>query len=333
MRPIKHLPHGPIPLADSIADIICFNPSPILLMKLCRYSVRCLRGTHFASLLAGAWLFVLGMGLPASDFASQMKEAEAGNSEAQFLIGRSYDRGENVAQDFAKAREMYEKAAAQGNAKAMNNLGSMYLQGRGVSKDNEVALDWFKKSAECGADRAQVTLGVCLQEGRVLKRDIPSAVAWFERAAQQGNAEAKRRLALLYYDGTEGWEKDYGKAVSVVNPLAEAGDPWAMNTLAAMYEYGHGVPKDDATSVEWLRKAAGAGDGRALFNLGSRHASGHGVKRDIVQACALLETSLKKGEGAARALLSELSPTLTPAQNEEVKRRVEKILSDPQWHP
>lgn len=278
---------------------------------------------RFTSLVAGVWLFTLGMAsLTGSDFSSELKKAEAGDAEAQFFTGRAYDRGEGVPQDYAKARAMYEKAAAQGNAKAMNNLGSLHLNGRGMPKDTKAAVEWFKKSAEHGADRAQFTLGACLQEGLGMERNLPEAVEWFERAASQGNVDAQRRLVQLFYDGAEDMERDYAKAASLVKPLAEAGDPWAMNFLGVMHEFGYGVARDDSAALQWMRKAAEKGDGRALFNLGSRYASGQGVPRDIVHACVLLELSLKKGEKVGVALLTELKPTLTSKQHEEVTRQV-----------
>jgi hypothetical protein len=219
---------------------------------------------------------------------------------------------------------MYEKAAAQGHALAMNNLGSMYFHGRGVARDEKKAFEWFKKSAEGGADLAQVTVGAWLQDGRVMPRDVAAAVEWFQRAAKQGNIHAQRRLALIYFEGAEGVAKDYTKAAALVKPLAEAGDPWGMNTLGVMHEFGHGMPKDDAEAVHWIEKAAKTGDPKALFNLGSRYASGQGVPRDTVQACVLLQVSLMKGEGAARAVLDELSRKLTPLQADEVNRQASK---------
>ena len=46
-------------------------------------------------------------------------------------LGLLYENGRGVAQDYAKAREWYEKAAAKDNAYAMRNLGLLYENGRG----------------------------------------------------------------------------------------------------------------------------------------------------------------------------------------------------------
>ena len=41
-------------------------------------------------------------------------------------LGWLYQAGHGVPQDYAKAREWYEKAAAKDNAQAMKNLGWLY---------------------------------------------------------------------------------------------------------------------------------------------------------------------------------------------------------------
>ncbi|MBQ6986515.1 MAG: SEL1-like repeat protein, partial [Oscillibacter sp.] len=49
------------------------------------------------------------------------------DAEALYQRGEDYYYGRNgVAQDYAKAREYYEQAAAKGHAEALNNLGYLY---------------------------------------------------------------------------------------------------------------------------------------------------------------------------------------------------------------
>lgn len=57
-----------------------------------------------------------------------------------------YDDGQDVPQDYAKAREWYEKAAAGGNTDSMNNLVVLYDNGPGVPQDLVKANDWFEKA-------------------------------------------------------------------------------------------------------------------------------------------------------------------------------------------
>jgi hypothetical protein len=67
-----------------------------------------------------------------------------------FRLGLSYEIGLGVAQDYAKAREWYEKAAAKGNTFAMFALGNHYANGLGVAQDYGKAREWYEKAAAKG---------------------------------------------------------------------------------------------------------------------------------------------------------------------------------------
>ena len=63
---------------------------------------------------------------------------------------RLYENGRGVPQDYAKAREWHEKAAAVGNAGAMSNLGNFYRDGLSVPKDYAKAREWLEKAFAAG---------------------------------------------------------------------------------------------------------------------------------------------------------------------------------------
>ena len=73
--------------------------------------------------------------------------AERGDAQAQYGLGLMHYHGQGVTQDYIKAREWFEKAAAQGLAAAQYNLGLMYHAGRGVARDYAKAREWFEKAA------------------------------------------------------------------------------------------------------------------------------------------------------------------------------------------
>jgi TPR repeat protein len=73
-------------------------------------------------------------------------------------LGTLYHNGHGVAQDYAKAREWYEKAADKGNAEAMNNLGWLYRNGHGVTQDYAKAREWYEKAADTGDAEAMAAL-------------------------------------------------------------------------------------------------------------------------------------------------------------------------------
>ena len=54
--------------------------------------------------------------------------AEAGQSDAQFVVGSLYENGAGVALDLLKAASWYMKSLKQGNLYAGHNLGVMYYE-------------------------------------------------------------------------------------------------------------------------------------------------------------------------------------------------------------
>jgi TPR repeat protein len=73
-------------------------------------------------------------------------------------LGVLYQNGWGVAQDYAKAREWYEKAADKGNTIAMVNLGMLYRNGWGVAQDYAKAREWYEKAANKGEAEAKAKL-------------------------------------------------------------------------------------------------------------------------------------------------------------------------------
>src|SRR6516165_9572572 len=62
-------------------------------------------------------------------------------------LGWLYENGRGVAQDYVRAREWYEKAAAKDNASAMFNLALLYENGQSVTQDYAKAREWYEKAA------------------------------------------------------------------------------------------------------------------------------------------------------------------------------------------
>ena len=69
-------------------------------------------------------------------------------------------------QDYAKAREWYEKAAAKGDATAMINIGLLYDNGQGVAQDYVKAREWYEKAAAKGDRDRHGDLGVLYENGQ-----------------------------------------------------------------------------------------------------------------------------------------------------------------------
>src|SRR5262249_52028860 len=68
--------------------------------------------------------------------------ADKGDPTAMAYLGVLYANGLGVTQDYAKAREWFEKAVDKGDVSAMASLGLIYANGFGVTQDYAKALQW-----------------------------------------------------------------------------------------------------------------------------------------------------------------------------------------------
>jgi chromosome segregation ATPase len=82
-----------------------------------------------------------------------MIPAENGDAEAQYYVARIHATGmDNVAIDYARAAQWYEKAADQGLSEAKQELGYLYERGLGVAKDPLKALNLQRDASGLGED-------------------------------------------------------------------------------------------------------------------------------------------------------------------------------------
>jgi|GEM_PF-4600844 len=118
--------------------------------------------------------------------------AEAGDKDAQFLLGEMYRKGDGVTQDEAKARQWYHEAANQGHARAQYELGMMMCSSPDATpQDKRKAFLWFEKAALQDLPEAQYQLGQCYLQGLGVPVSDVTARQWFRRAASQGYADAE----------------------------------------------------------------------------------------------------------------------------------------------
>src|SRR5262249_19517855 len=70
--------------------------------------------------------------------------AEQGYAAAQYNLGRAYEYGQGVMQDYTEAAKWYRLAADQGYAVAQYDLGRMHEHGQGVTQDYTEAAKWYR---------------------------------------------------------------------------------------------------------------------------------------------------------------------------------------------
>jgi len=100
--------------------------------------------------------------------------------------------------NYAVALKEIRPLAQAGNAEAEHLLGLMYYMGRGVTQDYKAALEWHRKAALKGKADAQYVVGAMYYTGNAVIQDHKQAVVWFRRAAEQGHTQAQQVLGLMY---------------------------------------------------------------------------------------------------------------------------------------
>lgn len=125
-------------------------------------------------------------------------EAEAGNAEAQAIIGAFYTEGYGgLPQDYSEAIYWLRLSADQGNALGQAGLAFIYSNGLGVLQDYEEALYWNRLAADQGQADAQYNLGVAYYNGEGVPRDVVLAYTWYNLAAAQDIEEARENRDKL----------------------------------------------------------------------------------------------------------------------------------------
>jgi uncharacterized protein len=81
--------------------------------------------------------------------------AKRGDVKAQAQLGRMYETGSGLPQNFFEAAKWYSRAAVQGDGWAQFELGMLYNKGEGVVRDLVQSYMWLSLSASqaVGEDR------------------------------------------------------------------------------------------------------------------------------------------------------------------------------------
>ncbi|MGO9740554.1 MAG: hypothetical protein ACLPN5_03380 [Roseiarcus sp.] len=258
-------------------------------------------GNPVAKRMAGQ-MYTGGFGFP-QDYAKARewfeKAVAAGDPDSLALLGELYADGKGVAQDYQKARELFEKGAAAGNGVAMDDVGFyLYESGHGAHRDYAKALEWYEKAAAAGNAVAMNNIGALYDNGRGVERDYDKARGWYAKAAAAGNIVAKANLGYLYDTG-HGVPRDYVEAFEWYQQAAGAGNLIAMNNIGVLYDNGRGVRQDYARAREWYEKAAGAGNALAMNNIGNLYDKGRGVTQDYAKAREWYEKAAAAGNSLA----------------------------------
>ena len=186
--------------------------------------------------------------------------AESGNPFYQFQLGRCYDRGEGVEQDYEQAIYWYTLSAEQGNHKAQNNLAYLYVNGNDFG----------------------------------IEQDFQKALYWLEKAAASGDSYACLNVGDMYRLGL-GVEQNYKKTIEYYKKAEKLGAKEASDFIGHMYQYGFGVSQSDKQAFKYFKKSAELGYPPAQYDVGLAYRDGIGVKQNSAEAEKWFETAKKNG--------------------------------------
>ena len=244
----------------------------------------------------------------ADDFTELKRQAEAGDSFAQYKVAKAYATGDGVAQNNALALKWLNLSIKNGSLDGENMLGVFYLNGLcGMEKDIEKSLSILGSAAEKGSLNAQENLAKCYLYGINTNPDIEKAFYYAEKAAAQNSAIGQGILAYIYY--TKGSiEKDLKKSLDFAQKSFLQNDPMGLHILGLLYMDGKVVEKDLKKAFELISMSTLQKEFHPLFyyNLANLYLRGEGTEKNVDKAVELFTKAANMGYKDAEGFLAEI---------------------------
>jgi TPR repeat protein len=247
------------------------------------------------ALLTAVWLASLLLaGLNGTVVAAEQQPAER---RAQLLKNEAKRLywGVGGRQDYRRALELYEQAAALGDAEASYIAGGMYYTAKGTTMNLAKAFTYLDFAARQGesSPASQRALAEFYLLGSVVPQNFGKAADWYEQAAANGDTAAQIELGFLHFVG-RGVEQDFAKAYELFRQAAFRNSGVAQYNLGIIWYTGNGVEQSDLTKAyAWFSIAAGNG-----FR--------DGVQARDYLATVLSEAEIARGQDEASRLFREI---------------------------
>lgn len=174
------------------------------------------------------------------------------------IIDCDYEIKQSLKIDYKKI-PVYErilKRAQKGDAIAQNELGKMYENGDGLVQDYALAQYWYQQAADMEDQFGQLNLGLLYLGAKGVQKNDLQALLWINKSVAQGNADAQTVLGEMYEKG-EGVEQSFTEASNLYRKAAKQRNAVAPYRLGLMYEYGNGFDIDLKVAKRWYYQAAG----------------------------------------------------------------------------
>jgi len=172
-------------------------------------------------------------------------------AQANYMLGKMYERGDGVLIDDQIAHSYYDRAAKSGHADAVHRIQE-------YGSDESIVQDWYIESAWDGDVDAQYNLGYLFETGLGVQIDKNRAIQWYSEAAKRQHKDAQFRLGLMLIssesenrDVTSGkfWLKAAAEngneiATAIVNSLfGELDEKAIIQAIRGVRTYDHSSPE------------------------------------------------------------------------------------------
>ena len=175
-----------------------------------------------------------------------IKQAEQGNSEAQYQLGKLYYSGENVKKNYRVAFEWYKKAAESGHVLAQRMVAEMLLEGsQEIKKNRKLAFYWMQCAAMQDDTIALERLGDMYAKGEGCAKDQNKAIEWYEKSAFKNNPIAQCKLGEIFLPVDLKRSKEWFKMAASLN------HPWGYSKL---WKISLRIEKNVEDAEHWFQK-------------------------------------------------------------------------------
>jgi TPR repeat protein len=177
------------------------------------------------------------------------KGAKQNNTDAQFALGNAYE-SYKFNHNYKEALKWYKQAADLGHLDAKTTVGWFYHLGHGTNINNKLALQYWREASKENNTAGLMALGSAYYKGKIIKKNIKLAFKYIEKAAKTGNLTAQWVLGRMYKE-----QNNYKQAIIWLKKVAIQKSlfaTFASNELEEIYtQGGEGVPVDLEESKKW----------------------------------------------------------------------------------
>ncbi|MDB9939001.1 sel1 repeat family protein [Candidatus Thioglobus sp.] len=226
-----------------------------------------------------------------------------------------------------------KKQAEQGNSAAQFNLGIAYLQGNGIDKNLKEAESWLIKAAQQEDIEAYSALGSVYMQ----MENYQKSIEFYELAVDKGSASAEGVLGHIYYLGLYkdfGINKDYKKAFVLLKKAASrilGGAPNQAQSqcfLGIMFINAQGTEQNNEEGIVWLKRSAAHGNSDAEATLGMAYKEGIVVEKNFDEAYSWLLKAANNNHAKAQ---EEIGNWDYVKQENIIAERHERIKKGLSW--